>query len=444
MQKDTQATIKGMLKNIKNEDHLKVVKDYLEIRKRIDKVKDFTLKNDVQALLSLSSFLGSKPYNKVSQNDMLKFEDFLQNKYTSNAPTSKDKKGLSQTTVELYEVRIKRFYKYLSDPKTYRKGKRFQKNIPYPDNVSWISTSSNNHMELPLDYIFDDKQILKLLQVCDNARDQAMITVLYDGGLRIGELIDLNVKNIGFDKLGAYILLPKKGMDLKTGTRKIRMFILPTSVQYLKTYINTHPFKDHADAPLFYSRKTPEMPYIIDRANNGTITEKDIIKLRLSRSGIEGLIKSLGKFAKLPVSLTPHTLRHNSATKCAKLGFNEMELRIRFGWSSTSKMPSRYTHLASKDVDDKIKIILGYEEPTKQDSILQAIVCWNCQEENVPTNKFCSRCGTNLNPTKEEIKIDATTTGITTQEMLKDPQFREFYNEMLLATWEKYKQMKEK
>ena len=29
-------------------------------------------------------------------------------------------------------------------------------------------------------------------------------------------------------------------------------------------------------------------------------------------------------------------------------------------------------------------------------------------------------------------------------EMIKDPEFREFYNDMLAKTWEKYQQMKEK
>ncbi|MCJ7570537.1 MAG: zinc ribbon domain-containing protein, partial [Candidatus Thermoplasmatota archaeon] len=118
---------------------------------------------------------------------------------------------------------------------------------------------------------------------------------------------------------------------------------------------------------------------------------------------------------------------------------------IRYGWSPTSKMPSKYVHLASKDLDDRIKVITGFKEPEKAEkSKLITILCWNCNEENVPTNKFCAKCGTNLKPKKEEITMTATDTGIATQEMLKDPEFREFYNDMLALTWEKYKQIKEK
>jgi len=107
-------------------------------------------------------------------------------------------------------------------------------------------------------------------------------------------------------------------------------------------------------------------------------------------------------------------------------------------------MPSRYTHLSSKDLEDKIKVITGFKEPDKkEDTILQPIICWNCKEENIPTAMFCNKCGNNLNPTKEEITATATETGIATQDMLKDPEFREYFNDMLALTWEKYMKMKE-
>jgi len=106
-------------------------------------------------------------------------------------------------------------------------------------------------------------------------------------------------------------------------------------------------------------------------------------------------------------------------------------------------MPSRYTHLAHKDLDDKIKVITGYQEPEEiEPSKLISIDCWNCHEENVPTAKFCSRCGLNLERKKGDL-VTATETGIATQDMLKNPEFREYFNDMLALTWEKYMKMKE-
>jgi hypothetical protein len=39
MEKNIESTIKSMLINFKNDDHCKEVKDYLLVRKQIDKVK---------------------------------------------------------------------------------------------------------------------------------------------------------------------------------------------------------------------------------------------------------------------------------------------------------------------------------------------------------------------------------------------------------------------
>jgi integrase len=434
---DIDKTTNGIVGRIENPILKKEVEDYLFIRERIDKVRPRTRRNDAQALLSFDKFLNkkSKDYQKVTQDDMLQWEKFLE-----------EELNLKSSSLSLYEIHVKRFYKYLSNKKEYKRGKRFQKNIPYPDCVSWISviTRGNNH-KLPIDKLLDHDGLMKMLNACDNIRDQAMIIGFLDGGLRNSELVSLNVESLGFDKLGAYFILPKdENADLKTGMRKIRLFLVPSSTQYMKEHINKHPYKNYDKAPLFFTRDNRFFSPILRKANNGTINQSDFETLRLSRLSVKDIIKKIAKRASVPIE-KPHDLRHNSCTLCSKAGFNEAELRIRYGWSPTSKMPSRYTHLASKDLDDKIKLLTGFKEPEKpEDDILQPIICWNCQEENVPTNKFCGKCSANLNPTKEEMTISATETGLATQEMLKDAGFRDFYNDMLLATWEKYKERKEK
>jgi len=431
--------IDKMLDNFVNEFNREDVKKYIFVRERIDKVKAFTIRNDVQSLLALDKYLQKKTLDKVTQDDMLKFEEFLTHEYQSDSRTRKKKKGVSKSTIELYEIRIKRFYKYFFNKNEYKKGRRFQKDIPYPECVGWITYDGRNQKKLPLDYILTDKQILKMLNVCSNARDQAIIVALYDGGLRNSELLSLNVKSVGFDKLGAYFLLPEDGDDLKTGARKVRLFLLPSSVHYIKTFINTHPFKDYPNAPLFFTRMASKFSYVLNKVHDNTVKQGDFEKARLSRNGLGRIIKDISTNARLPISLTPHKLRHNSCTRCSKVGFNEMESRIRYGWSPTSKMPSRYTHLASKDIDDKIKVITGFKEPeTPEDSILQPILCWNCHEDNEPTNKFCNRCGSNLNPTKEELTMDAPTTGLSVQEMMKDPEFLIKFGNLLAEEYAKH------
>ena len=432
---DIDKTTNGIAGRIENPVLKKEVEDYLFIRERIDKVKPRTRRNDAQALLSFDKFLNktSKDYQKVTQDDMLQWEKFLE-----------EELNLKSSSLSLYEIHVKRFYKYLSNKKEYKRGKRFQKNIPYPDCVSWISviTRGNNH-KLPIDKLLDHDGLMKMLNACDNIRDQAMIIGFLDGGLRNSELVSLNVESLGFDKLGAYFILPKdENADLKTGMRKIRLFLVPSSTQYMKEHINKHPYKKYDKAPLFFTRDNRFFSPILQKANNGTINQSDFETLRLSRLSVKDIIKKIAKRASVPIE-KPHDLRHNSCTLCAKAGFNEAELRIRYGWSPTSKMPSRYTHLASKDLDDKIKVLTGFKEPDKpEDDILQPIICWNCQEENVPTNKFCSRCGANLNPKKEDLTHTAVETGLGVQGMLKDPEFMMKIMNMMAEQWEKIQKEK--
>jgi len=406
--------IENILKQIKTPDFKKEIIDYLRIRERIDKVAICTRRNDAQAFLTLDKFLikNKIDYKKITRDQMLKYEEFLQ----------KDLE-LSEGSYQVYEIHIKRFYKYLSNKDEYCKGKRFQKSIQYPDCVSWISSVRSENGKLPIDKLLDNDGLMRMINVCDNIRDQAMIVTFYDAGLRNSELVSLNVENLGFDKLGAYLILSgDQSASLKTGQRKIRLFLVPSSTQYLKEFINKHPFKQYAKAPLFYSRDDRFLSNILKKANNGTVTKEDFEDIRLHRLSIKDIIKKIGKLADVPIT-KPHDLRHNSCTICAKKGFNEMELRIRYGWQPSSKMPSRYTHLASKDLDDKIKIITGFKEAEKpHDEILQPIMCWNCNEENLPSNKFCAKCGSNLKPKKEEMTVTATDTGITVQKLYEEIQ----------------------
>jgi len=426
--------IGNMINSFRNKQHRETTEEYLFIRKRIDKVKGHTLRNDVQSLLALDFYLQDKPYKEATQDDMLHFEAYLENEYQSNRrPRAKKPKGLSKSTIEQYEAHIKRFYKYLSNPTEYKKGKRFQKNISYPNNVSWISSSTNNHNKLPLDNLLTEKQVLELLNACTLPRDQALFgAALYDAGLRLSEAISLNIRSVGFDELGGYFILPKNIEEgLKTGMRKIRLFLMPSSTKYLKEFMNRHPFKKYDDAPLFYSLDGRKYYNVLKKSQNKTTTKEDWERIRLSPSGIEGTLRNMVTLIGLP-PITPHVLRHNSCTLAAKAGFNEMELRIRYGWSSTSKMPSRYTHLASKDLDAKIKIITGYTEPVeKAPSELVTIQCWNCDEENVPTNKFCSRCGSKLNPEKEELAPSAKDIGLAMQKGMSKTQLEDMMKETL-------------
>ena len=402
-----------VLNDFENQDHKKTAVDYIKIREAVNKIGLSTKTSDITAIYNLSKFLRSKPFHKATQNDIMKWEKKLRKRYSENSVT-------------LFEIIIKTFYKYIKDKEKFKKSEVDQKEIVYPDSVRWIKLKQGKG--LPITSILDEKQIKKLLESCKDVREQVIIVSLLDGGLRISELMNLKIKNVKFDsKLGVNFIIPVS----KTDQRKVQLFLIPSSTLYVRTYLNNHPRKNDPDAYFIYTEKQ-------------SIKLEDRPNLPLTDTGIWRIINKIGRQTGLK-DLHPHYLRHMSATMCCARGFTEPMLRSRFGWSRSSNMPSHYVHLVSADTDNFIKKILGIkDEDNIKDTTLANIICWNCNEENPVTNKYCGRCSAVLKPKKEEMIMTAIDTGITTQEMLKDPKFREFYNDMLAITWEQYQKIKEK
>jgi len=408
--------INGIIERLKNNQHKKDAAEYIRIRQEVDESVINTLKSDAIAITHLSRFLGKKPFEKATRDDIRDFSNWLLKQITAKKTT------MQGSTRDLYLTRIKRFYKYIAEKDKYQNGKADQKDIKYCDAVRWIAYNSHDTDELPLESLLTDKQIKKLLDGCEDIRQRVIVVSLLDAGLRASELRALKYGNVGFDaKLGYNFILPKKQKGkgtLKTGARKIQLFLIPSSSLYIKQYMNEHIYRDDPEAPFIYSmdvrRKWKKQP----------LTEK----------GLHEIFNPIVKRSGLNVHLTPHILRHNSATRCAAKGFNESMMRERYGWKKNSAMPSRYIHLAQTDIDDKIKQILGIKtEETPELSILQPITCPNCDYENVPTNVVCGRCGMKLNVTKEDLGLSASSLGVILQKAQEEnPELRDTIKEELL------------
>lgn len=408
---------------IKNENHLETVRIYVKLRKKVDRVKTGTLNVDLISIMHLSTFLKDKRFQDATRDDMMDFSTYLE-----------EEKGFNPSSASLYLMKIKRFYKFVSEPDIYANGKMDQRNIQYPTCVRWISEHKGD--ELPIDSIPSKKVIKKLFNSCKDVRDQVILTSFLDGGLRRGELINLTLKNVGYDPdlKRYYFLLPKKTRGLKTGMRKVQLFLLPSSSSYIRDYLNHHRFKDNPNAPFIYTE--------CNRIHGDKPSD-----FKIGEVGIFQIIDRIVNTSGVNLHITPHTLRHVSATWCAMKGFNESMLRERFGWSPSSRMPARYVHIANTDMKEKIMNILGIKkEETDDTKEMQPIICWNCEEENPFSYHYCFRCGADLKQDEKEIskKATAVDTGITVQSMMdKDEQFKKQVIKQMAREWAKLQQEKQ-
>ena len=270
------------------------------------------------------------------------------------------KSNSSVGTINNYKIHIKSFYTWLY---RYPKGK-------YPKIVNWIEKGKekdNGHKE-----ILTRKEVKLLLKNAPCLRDKCFISLLYDGALRVGEAVNIKIKDVHIDSYGIKI-----SVNGKTGPRNIRLI---ESVPILKQWLNEHPFKENENYSLFIS---------LARKYGCPLSTPGGYKI-VSKSAVKSGINK---------RVYPHLFRHTKLTHLAADGFNEMELRIFAGWNKGSPMPEVYLHTREEDVDKKIRNKNGMVDKEEENKIkedkenLKPKKCPMCSEINDVNNKFCFKCG---------------------------------------------------
>jgi hypothetical protein len=195
--------------------------------------------------------------------------------------------------------------------------------------------------------------------------------MLYESGCRIGELLNLKIKNSSFDEYGAKI-----NVSGKTGSRTIRIIF---SVPYLQEWINKHPNNSNRES------------YVFSKDNGEIIGYKRVCTI----------IREIAEKAGIKKRVNPHSFRHSRATYLAN-HLTEAQMKEFFGWTQSSKMAAIYVHLSGRDVDNAVLKSYGIKvkDEEGQKSNLQPIKCSRCNYINEATNQFCKHCGLVLDEEK--------------------------------------------
>lgn len=144
----------------------------------------------------------------------------------------------------------------------------------------------------------------------DGRRDATLLTLLYDAGARVQELIDLVVRNVRLES-PAVVTLTGKGRK----TRQVPL-MAPTArlvADYLTERRLLEP--DRRDHPVFYNRQ----------------------RHKLTRAGVTYIVSKYVEQAKertavvFPVQVTPHVLRHTKAMHLVQANVNLIYIRDLLG-----------------------------------------------------------------------------------------------------------------
>ena len=214
--------------------------------------------------------------------------------------------------------------------------------------------------------LLDEEDRIKLLHACgENVRDRALIDCHMEAGTRPGEILNLKIKHVLFDKNGAVLQV-----DGKTGARTIRIV---RATPNLAAWMAVHPYKDDPEKPLW--------PNLSHHKKGSPITYPAARQILQRRC----------KIANLSKRVYLNLFRHSEATSTANF-MTESQMRKRHGWSSDSKMPARYVHLVNSDVEDAIFKHYGIK---KEDDAIQNMPksCHFCEMLNPSDSLRCTKCG---------------------------------------------------
>lgn len=155
-------------------------------------------------------------------------------------------------------------------------------------------------------------------------RDRGMLELLYATGMRVTELVSLDVSLINLDPRAPYIRCLGKGAKERT---------IPIHDQALEAVT---AYLDEA-RPLLVRNKAEPALFVNRRGD------------RLTRQGFWLILKGYAKSANLGPDVTPHTLRHSFATHMLRGGMSLRNVQEMLGHANISTTQV-YTHLTSDHV----------------------------------------------------------------------------------------------
>ena len=282
--------------------------------------------------------------------------------------------------------------------------KRFMKWI-YEDEppkfVLKLKTEMKNLNKLLPQDILTEQEALKLITSARSIRNKALISIIYESGCRIGEILTLKMKHVVFDEYGCVM-----NVNGKTGVRQVRII---SSTQLLSQWFTDHP------------NPSPES-YIWNSRQNELINYNSIVKF----------LKDTAKRAGISKRVNPHSFRHARATHMATK-LTEAQMKMYFGWTQASKMASVYVHLSGRDVDNAILEVHGIKRKEDVKDTFSPKKC-RCGQLNTPNNKYCSKCGQILDlKLQMEVQQKRTELQDLLSDLVKNPEALEKLKQMVQA-----------
>ena len=284
------------------------IKLFLKFLQNDKKLSDNTLQSYKRDITQFEKYVEENQvdYTKVDEKEIKEYLEYLQ------------EIGKKSSTVSRNLASIRSFYQYLVrnkkvlvDPTNNVQAPKIEKRVPS------ILTASEVELLLEQPQNVDLKGI----------RDKAMLEFAYATGMRVTEIISLNLEDVNFEE--AYV-------SCKTGTKQRNIPLGTLSLKALKTYVE--------DA----------RPYII-KDDGVKALFVNVNGKRLTRQGFWKIVKYYKEQAHITKDITPHVLRHSFATHLLQNGADLKAIQTMLGHSdiSSTQVYMQFQDEGLKDIYQK-------------------------------------------------------------------------------------------
>jgi len=267
----------------------KQIKLFLEFLQKDKRLSDNTLQSYIRDILQFERYLEINDinYTKVTEGDI---EDYIE--YVK-------KEGKKSSTISRNLATLRSFYQFLirnkkvkMDPTLGLQAPKIEKRVP--------SVLTSEEVELLLEQPKDID--LK------GTRDKAMLEFAYATGMKVTEIIDLDVKDVNFEDSTVKCSTGKKTRIIPLGT---------LAEKALKEYIEEA-------RPIMVKDEETEALFV------------NVNGARLTRQGFWKIVKYYKEQAHIDKDITPHVLRHSFATHLLQNGADLKSIQEMLGHSDIS------------------------------------------------------------------------------------------------------------
>ena len=283
---------------------LDLIKAYENYLSKVKQASANTISSYMRDIRQFAEWLGTEVADASQQN----IGDYLQ--YL-------ERDGRSSATISRSLASLKNFYAYLVSS-------GFCEKTPVTD-----IRIDRGEKKLPQILTGREIELLLAQPLCVDAkgfRDKAMLEVMYATGIRVTELIDLDIDDVNLEM----------GVIKCTAAKKTRMIPLyPAALRALTLYI-----RDIRESMLASTEETALFVNI-----NGS---------RMSRQGFWKILKHYQAAAHIEKEITPHTLRHSFAVHLLENGADLNSLQELMGHCDISST-QMYTQLINQKLNKVYK-----------------------------------------------------------------------------------------